>query len=61
MDNEWQKTDKFVPHPKLIKLMEKTKELIIKKTISILKIIGFLKLMKETTIKGMIINVKGKT
>ena len=28
MDNEWQKTDKFTPHPKLIKLMEKTKELI---------------------------------
>ena len=25
MDNEWQKTDKFTPHPKLIKLMEKTK------------------------------------
>lgn len=28
MDNEWQKTDKFTPHPKLIKLMEKTKQLI---------------------------------
>lgn len=26
--SEWQTTDKFVPHPKLVQLMEKTKKLI---------------------------------